>query len=132
MKSWLRKREYPEVPINSEMSKVKFSHAASEVELFVIFGAFGSLYVTGSSVLVVVRVLDLLLHFIITTTIVIIIIITITIIIIVSIIIITIIIDIIFITFIIIGIFEQEQFTALMRYDERLFLFPSIFSCILT
>ena len=72
-----------------------------------ILAAFGSLYnVTGSSVLVIVRVRDLLPYFIIIIIIIIIVII---------IIVITIIINIIFVTFIIVRIFEQEQFTVLMR-----------------
>ena len=67
------------------------------MELFVILAAFGRcIIVTGSSILVVMRVLDLPLHFVI-------------IIIDNIIIIITIIINIIFITFIITRLFEQEQ-----------------------
>ena len=71
------------------------NHVTYLVELFVILvNSFRPLYsLTGNSVLVVVSVLDLSLHFIIFV-----------------IIIITIIINIIFITFIINMIFEQEQF----------------------
>ena len=62
------------------------------------------------------RVLDLLPNFII----------------IIVVVLVTVIININFITFIIIKRFEQEQFTVLMRYVDRLFLFPSISSCVLT
>ena len=48
-----------------------------------------------------------------------------------AIIIITTIINIIFTTFIITRIFEQEQFTFLTRYVDRLVLFPLISSCVL-
>ena len=76
---------------------------------------FPPLYnVTGNSVLVAAGVLDLPLYFVI-----------------IAIIIITTIINIIFTTFIITRIFEQEQFTFLMRYVDRLVLFPLISLCVL-
>ena len=84
------------------------THATSEVEFFVILvNGFQPLYnVTGCSVLLVVKILDLPRHFII------------------IVIIITIIINIIFITFIITKIFEQQQFTVLMVLFSEFFHVP--------